>query len=179
MIPRWERRMRMADDKKQAERLIPGMNRRERFAEVEHAENAGAALRRIAAYFAREKALVMGMLGIAVPARPVLRRADGHRNRRRHALLLLAAGAAQPCHGAADPAGHENALRAGAQVLPKEAAAPGTGERYGGGDDLRLSHRGGLQPSGYDDRKVLRDLRCADPGGHPLRCVQRRDGGRS
>ena len=37
-----------------------------RFAAVEHAEHAGAALRRIAAYFAKEKALVLAMLGVVV-----------------------------------------------------------------------------------------------------------------
>lgn len=53
-------------ESKSVERSIPGMSRNERFAAVEHAENAGAALRRIAAYFAREKALVAGMLGIVI-----------------------------------------------------------------------------------------------------------------
>lgn len=47
-------------------RNIPGMNRRERFAEVQHAENAGAALRRIAMYFAREKFMVLSMLAVVV-----------------------------------------------------------------------------------------------------------------
>lgn len=56
----------MADEKKLMERTIPGMNRRERFVEVEHAENVGATLKRIACYFAREKAMVFGMLGIVV-----------------------------------------------------------------------------------------------------------------
>ncbi|NBK80494.1 ABC transporter ATP-binding protein [bacterium D16-76] len=37
-----------------------------RFAAVEHAENVGAALRRIAAYFAKEKAMVLAMLGVVV-----------------------------------------------------------------------------------------------------------------
>lgn len=50
-----------------AARNIPGMmNRIQRFAEAEHAENAGAALRRIAAYFAREKAMVLVMLAVVV-----------------------------------------------------------------------------------------------------------------
>lgn len=50
-----------------AARNIPGMmNRNQRFAEAEHAENAGAALRRIAAYFAKEKAMVMTMLAAVV-----------------------------------------------------------------------------------------------------------------
>ena len=42
-------------DRKLVERNIPGMmNRSTRFAEVEHAENVGATLRRIAAYFGNE-----------------------------------------------------------------------------------------------------------------------------
>lgn len=56
----------MADDKKLMERNIPGMGRRERFVEVEHAENAGAALKRIMHYFAQEKAMVLIMLGVVV-----------------------------------------------------------------------------------------------------------------
>ena len=56
----------MADEKKLMERSIPGMNRHERFVEVEHAQNAGATLRRIVAYFAREKTLVAGMLFIVL-----------------------------------------------------------------------------------------------------------------
>ena len=53
-------------DRKLAERNIPGMNRGARFAEVEHAENAGAALRRILTYFIREKAMVAAMLAIVI-----------------------------------------------------------------------------------------------------------------
>lgn len=59
----------MSDQKEQklAERNIPGMrNRNQRFAEVEHAENVGAALRRIGAYFAKEKVMVAGMLAVVV-----------------------------------------------------------------------------------------------------------------
>lgn len=56
----------MADEKKLMERSIPGMNRHERFVEVEHAQNAGATLRRIVAYFAREKTMVAGMLFIVL-----------------------------------------------------------------------------------------------------------------
>ena len=48
-------------DAKLENRNIPGMNRRERFAEAEHAENAGAALRRIIRYFFHEKLLVLSM----------------------------------------------------------------------------------------------------------------------
>ena len=54
-------------DRKLVERNIPGMmNRSTRFAEVEHAENVGATLRRIAAYFARDLAMVAAMLGVVV-----------------------------------------------------------------------------------------------------------------
>ena len=53
-------------DRKLAERNIPGMNRGARFAEVEHAENAGAALRRILTYFTREKAMVAEMLAVVI-----------------------------------------------------------------------------------------------------------------
>lgn len=54
-------------NQKPIERNLPGMmNRRERFAEVEHPDNAGATLGRIATYFVREKALVAGMLAIVV-----------------------------------------------------------------------------------------------------------------
>lgn len=56
----------MADDKKLMERNIPGMNRHERFVEVEHAQNVGATLKRIVAYFAKEKALVVGMIAIVL-----------------------------------------------------------------------------------------------------------------
>ena len=52
---------------KVAERSIPGMNNRaSRFAEVEHAENVSATLRRVLTCFAREKMLVAAMLGIVV-----------------------------------------------------------------------------------------------------------------
>ncbi len=48
------------------ERNIPGMNKRTRFAEVEHAENVSGTLRRIIKYFIREKLLVVSMLGIVI-----------------------------------------------------------------------------------------------------------------
>ncbi|MGN0984769.1 MAG: ABC transporter ATP-binding protein, partial [Gemmiger sp.] len=49
------------------ERNIPGMGaRNSRFAEVEHAENVGATLRRIVTYFVREKLLVLAMLAAVV-----------------------------------------------------------------------------------------------------------------
>lgn len=46
---------------------IPGSgNREQRFAEVQHAENAHKTLKRIAAYFASEKTVVFGMLAIVI-----------------------------------------------------------------------------------------------------------------
>ena len=54
-------------DQNLAARNIPGMmNRGQRFAQVEYAENAGATLRRIAAYFGREKVSVLAMLAVVV-----------------------------------------------------------------------------------------------------------------
>ena len=54
-------------DSKLAERNIPGMmNRRERFAEPEHADNIGATVRRIVVYFVKEKRLVAGMLAVVL-----------------------------------------------------------------------------------------------------------------
>ena len=55
-------------ERKLAERNIPGMNRNARFAEVEHAQNAGATLRRILTYFAREKGMVFAMLVVVILA---------------------------------------------------------------------------------------------------------------
>ncbi|MCM1165746.1 MAG: ABC transporter ATP-binding protein/permease [Lachnospiraceae bacterium] len=50
-----------------AERNIPGMmNRAQRFAEVEHAENVGGTLKRVAAYFAKEKGMVFGMPAVVI-----------------------------------------------------------------------------------------------------------------
>lgn len=51
---------------KLAERNIPGMNRHQRFNEVEYAENVGTTLRRIITYFAREKVMVIWMLIIVI-----------------------------------------------------------------------------------------------------------------
>ena len=54
-------------DQKLAERNIPGMmNRGQRFAEVQHAENIKGTLKRIAVYFVKEKAMVFCMLAIVV-----------------------------------------------------------------------------------------------------------------
>lgn len=54
-------------DQKIEERNIPGMrNRCERFAEAEHADDAGAAVRRMITYFMCEKKLAAGMLTVVV-----------------------------------------------------------------------------------------------------------------
>ena len=53
-------------EQKLAERNIPGMNRHQRFSEVEHAENVGTTLKRIITYFAQEKTMVISMLMIVV-----------------------------------------------------------------------------------------------------------------
>lgn len=54
-------------ESKIAERNIPGMNNRNnRFMTVEHAENVGATLRRIVTYFAREKTMLISMLGVVI-----------------------------------------------------------------------------------------------------------------
>ena len=59
--------MSASQDQKIADRNIPGMmNRRERFAEVEHADNVGATVGRIMTYFMHEKKLVICMLAIVV-----------------------------------------------------------------------------------------------------------------
>ena len=54
-------------DQKMVNRNIPGMmNRNERFAEAERAENVGVTVRRIITYFMHEKKLVIFMLAIVV-----------------------------------------------------------------------------------------------------------------
>ena len=54
-------------DQKMVSRNIPGMmNRNERFAEAERAENVGVTVRRIITYFMHEKKLVIFMLAIVV-----------------------------------------------------------------------------------------------------------------
>lgn len=53
-------------DKKLEERNIPGMNRHSRFAEVEHAENIDATVKRIMKYFSHEKLTVIAMLAIVI-----------------------------------------------------------------------------------------------------------------
>lgn len=54
------------NEQKLAERNIPGMNRHERFNEVQHAENVGATLKRIITYFAHEKIVVICMLAVVI-----------------------------------------------------------------------------------------------------------------
>lgn len=58
--------MKERNEQKLVERSIPGMNRGARFAEVQHAEHAGATLKRIAAYFSREKTMVVCMLAVVI-----------------------------------------------------------------------------------------------------------------
>ncbi len=59
--------MNKEQDSKLVERNISGMmNRRERFAEPEYANNITATVRRIAAYFVKEKKLVAGMLAVVL-----------------------------------------------------------------------------------------------------------------
>ena len=54
-------------EEKGIEQNIPGMvSRGQRFAEVEHAENMGAVLKRIGVYFAKEKNMVLGMLSVVI-----------------------------------------------------------------------------------------------------------------
>ena len=54
------------EQKPQVNRNIPGMNRRVRFVEVQHAENAGETVKRIVTYFTQEKKFVIGMLAVVV-----------------------------------------------------------------------------------------------------------------
>lgn len=48
------------------ERNIPGMNRHNRFGEVEHAEHVGATIKRIITYFVHEKTMVVCMLAVVI-----------------------------------------------------------------------------------------------------------------
>ena len=56
----------MAEDKKIPEQKLPGMNRAARFAAVEYADDIGGTLKRMFAYFAKEKLLVISMLVIVL-----------------------------------------------------------------------------------------------------------------
>ncbi len=53
-------------DPKLVDRNIPGANRNARFAEVEHAAHAGVTLKRIGAYFLREKRMTLAMVLLVV-----------------------------------------------------------------------------------------------------------------
>ena len=53
-------------EKKTVERRIPGTKRGPWFGEAEHAEHAGAVLKRIGGYFARQKAMTLAMLAVVV-----------------------------------------------------------------------------------------------------------------
>lgn len=59
-------KVRTMSEKKGAEQNIPGMNRHERFVEVEHAENIGGTLKRIFKYFIHEKVLVISMMAVVI-----------------------------------------------------------------------------------------------------------------
>jgi len=58
--------MREGNDTKLAKRSIPGMNRYDRFTQVQYADNINATLKRIAIYFAHEKVIVVGMLTVVI-----------------------------------------------------------------------------------------------------------------
>ena len=49
-----------------AEQNIPGITRRERFGEIQHAANVGETLKRIVTYFVHEKTIVICMLAVVV-----------------------------------------------------------------------------------------------------------------
>ena len=53
-------------DKKVLERTIPSLDRESRFAQVEHAEHISITLKRIAAYFSREKRMVFSMMAVVL-----------------------------------------------------------------------------------------------------------------
>lgn len=58
--------MRTQPEQKNTDHDIPGTTRRERFTEAQHAEHAGAALKRIVAYFAHEKTMAFGMFAVVI-----------------------------------------------------------------------------------------------------------------
>ena len=60
------KRMNAHDEQKLVGRNIPGMNRRERFGEVEHAANAGKTLKRIIVYFIQEKTMIICMRVVVI-----------------------------------------------------------------------------------------------------------------
>ncbi|MGN1328828.1 MAG: ABC transporter ATP-binding protein [Eubacterium sp.] len=54
------------NEQKPIQRNIPGLNRRERFVQVEHAENINGTLKRILTYFAKEKQMVICLLAVVI-----------------------------------------------------------------------------------------------------------------
>ncbi|MDO4322118.1 MAG: ABC transporter ATP-binding protein [Lachnospiraceae bacterium] len=60
------KKMNVHSERKLEERNIPGMNRRERFGEVQHAEKVGATIKRIITYFVHEKTMVICMLAVVI-----------------------------------------------------------------------------------------------------------------
>lgn len=58
--------MSVHNEQKLPERNITGINRHERFGKVQHAENVGATVKRIIAYFAHEKTMVICMLAVVL-----------------------------------------------------------------------------------------------------------------
>ena len=56
----------MAENNRIPEQKLPGMNRAARFAAVEYADDIAGTLKRIFAYFAKEKFLVISMLVIVL-----------------------------------------------------------------------------------------------------------------
>lgn len=58
--------MHESNNQKLAERNIPGMNRHEKFKQVEYAEDVGKTMKHIAIYFVHEKAMVFCMLLVVI-----------------------------------------------------------------------------------------------------------------
>lgn len=60
------KKVREPRNQKLLERNIPDMNRHERFGRVEHAENSGKTLKRVADYFTHEKVMLLFMLAVVL-----------------------------------------------------------------------------------------------------------------
>lgn len=54
------------EEKPTAREIVPGMNRRERFVQVEHAKNPRGTLKRVAACFAKEKKWIVALLLVVI-----------------------------------------------------------------------------------------------------------------
>lgn len=54
------------EEKPTLREVVPGMNRRERFVQAEHAENLRGTLKRIGKYFGKEKKLLISLLAIVI-----------------------------------------------------------------------------------------------------------------